>query len=119
MAQALHQGECCSFDTRYHLGSAVGHARWIVFSGKHVDSNLRRVDARDGFREVVIGSGDKIFASSVRRLRKEGRTVHLVIARPSKLGAELELAANGCIWVLPTGECLRHRALAGAYGLAA
>ena len=84
-----------------------------------IDYALPKHQLGHRFRDVVIGSGDKIFASSVRRLRKEGRTVHLVIAHPSNLGPELELTANGCIWLLPTGECLRHRAIAGAHGLAA
>ena len=60
------------------------------------------------FEDVVIGSGDHIFAPMARRFRDQGLTVHVVVASQKSLAHELRAAANGCIWLLPTGRCLRH-----------
>lgn len=76
-------------------------------------------DIGSRFEDVVIGSGDHIFSFTALRFRKAGLVVHLAISSPRCLSRALEQSADGCIWLLPTGECLRHRAIAGAGGLAA
>ena len=76
-------------------------------------------DIGSRFEDVVIGSGDHIFSFTALRFRKAGLVVHLAISSPRCLSRALEQSADGCIWLLPTGECLRHRAIAGAHGLAA
>ena len=63
---------------------------------------------RERFSDVIIGSGDHIFAPMARRFRDQGLTVHVVVASQKSLAHELRAVVNGCIWLLPTGRCLRH-----------
>ena len=60
------------------------------------------------FADAVIGSGDHIFAFTVRQLRKAGLRVHIVVANQERLSRDLARAADGCIWLLHSKKCLKH-----------
>lgn len=72
--------------------------RFLVGSGKDgADLELLRVIAQEKlsqrFDEIVLGSGDGIFAEPVARLQSEGCSV-MVVSRPECLSRQLRLAAG-------------------------
>ncbi|MBC8194343.1 MAG: hypothetical protein H8E69_01085 [Actinobacteria bacterium] len=60
------------------------------------------------FEDVVVASGDHIFAPAARRFREAGLTVHSVVSMEQNLSRELRREINGCIWLLPAGICIKH-----------
>lgn len=77
-------------------------------------SFLTLVDLDHRFHDVVIGSGDRIFTELAHDFRDAGLTVHVVVGRADHLSRPLHDAADGCIWVLEGGGCLRHPVLTAA-----
>jgi len=112
----------------YHLCQTWGQAMIRPAHGPDGADNALIADAAglldaedlgQRFDDVVIGSGDHIFESTVRRLRRTGMKVHLVVASCLSLSRELERAADGCIWLLPDRRCVRHTEPRARYALAA
>jgi len=73
-----------------------------------VDTFLGADDLKSRFAEVTIASGDHIFAPAARQFREAGLTVHVVVSLETNLSRELRAEADGCIWLLPAGRCIRH-----------
>ena len=72
------------------------------------DTFLRSGDPASRFADVVVASGDHIFATAARRFRKAGLTVHSVVSLEQSLSSVLRDEVNGCIWLLPAGRCIQH-----------
>jgi hypothetical protein len=72
------------------------------------DTFLHSGDPASRFADVVVASGDHIFATVARRFRRAGLTVHSVVSLEQDLAAELRDEINGCIWLLPAGRCIQH-----------
>ena len=72
------------------------------------DTFLSSGDPAARFADVVVASGDHIFAPVARRFRQAGLTVHSVISLEQNLAHELRKEINGCIWLLPAGVCIQH-----------
>ena len=72
------------------------------------ESFIPAQESRSRFTDVIIGSGDHIFAPLAFRFQKAGITVHTVVPSPKSLSFDLRAATNGCIWLLDGGRCQRH-----------
>lgn len=88
----------CNHGALLSVGCGWPHARHLVRSGPD-GADLALLDVIDGerieerFDEVVIGSGDGIFAMSVVSLQRHGVPV-TVVASPGSLSNRLRLAAT-------------------------
>ena len=74
----------------------------------YADTFLENGEAASRFEDVVVASGDHIFAPVARQFRLAGLTVHSVVSLEQNLSRELRREINGCIWLLPAGICIRH-----------
>ncbi len=74
----------------------------------YADTFLANGDVDSRFEDVVVASGDHIFAPAARRFRQAGLTVHSVVSLEQSLAGELREEINGCIWLLPAGICIQH-----------
>ena len=102
---------------RVHLATGIKGADYVLIGD--IFGLLRAGNVTNRFTDVVIGSGHHIFAGAVLQLRKAGLRVHLVVASPQSLSRDLARAADGCIWLLHEGRCLRHPEPVGKGALAA
>ena len=58
------------------------------------------------FNEVILGTGDHIFAPTAKKFKENGLIVHAVVATEKSLARKLRQEINGCIWNLTAGRCM-------------